>query len=103
MKALDTRMERFTAYRTQISKRDTHNADQKNPDDVPQFEGVIFSDGTCVIRWLTPSGSHSVWGSVDDMLRIHGHPEYGTIIIWHDGPPPHLWTEMLHKWTTSPP
>ena len=70
-------MERFTAYRRNISERDTHNALQKNADGDPQFEGVIWTDGSVALRWLTACRSTSVWASVADMLNIHGHPEYG--------------------------
>lgn len=78
-------MNRFTAYRPAITE-DTHNEDQANAPDEPQFEGVVFTDGTCVIRWLTAIGSTSVWASFGDMLRIHGHPEYGTRFVFHDEP-----------------
>lgn len=88
-------MQRFTVYRLDISKRDTHNDDQKNPDHEPQFEGVVFSDGTVAIRWLTKRGSHAVWSSLADMLAIHGHPEYGTLIRWHDGDAPDEWLMQL--------
>lgn len=84
-------MWRFTAYRRNISARDTHNELQKNPDDVPQFEGVIWTDGTVTLRWLTACRSTSVWANVEDMLNIHGHPEYGTEIQWHDAPAPEAW------------
>ncbi len=47
----------------------------------------MFSDGTVVLRWLTGYRSHSVWASMDDMLAICGHPEYGTRIEFHDGEP----------------
>lgn len=50
----------------------------------PQFEGVVFSDGTVCIRWLTQYQSHSIWASFQDLLAIHGHPEYGTRIEWLD-------------------
>lgn len=49
------------------------------------YEGVIFSDGTVVIRWLTAFRSHSVWASWADFYQVHGHPEYGTRIDFHDG------------------
>lgn len=49
------------------------------------YEGVIFSDGTVVIRWMTAYRSHSVWARWDDFWRVHGHPEYGTRIDFHDG------------------
>jgi len=72
----------FTVYRPNVSDA-THDANQKNAADQPQFEGVVFSDGTVAIRWLTAKRSTAVWSSVDDMLAIHGHPEYGTKIVWH--------------------
>jgi hypothetical protein len=87
-------MKRFTAYRRNIEARDTHNELQKNPNDMPQFEGVIWSDGTVTLRWLTPCASHSVWANIEDCLNIHGHPEYGTDIIWHDGKPPAHWIKQ---------
>lgn len=88
-------MQRFTAYRRNISERDTHNELQKNPDDMPQFEGVIFTDGTVAIRWLTACRSTSVWNSMEDMLNVHGHPEYGTYIAWHDGDAPDAWVKQV--------
>lgn len=94
-------IQRFTVYRRDISKRDTHNALQKNPDDVPQFEGVIWTDGTVTLRWLTACKSHSVWSSIDDCLAIHGHPEYGTTIEWHDAGAPAAWVEQVNKWAAA--
>jgi hypothetical protein len=87
---------RFTAYRRTMSSRDTHNSHQKNPDDMPQYEGVVFTDGSVAIRWLTACRSTSVWASLHDLLTIHGHPEYGTEIIWHDhSEPPAEWLSQL--------
>lgn len=48
----------------------------------PDYEGAIFSDGTVVIRWLTTYQSHSVWNSYEDFYHVHGHPEYGTKIVF---------------------
>lgn len=87
-------MQRFTVYRRNLKAAGKHNEDQGNADDAPQFEGVIFSDGTVSVRWLTACASHSVWSSIESLLRIHGHPEYGTEIIWHDGDEPAVWTQM---------
>jgi hypothetical protein len=56
-----------------------------NAGDEPDYEGVIFSDGTVVIRWLTEYQSHSVWKDWKDFYQVHGHPEYGTEIVFHDG------------------
>ena len=84
-------MQRFIAYRRNISSRVTHNEYQRNADDEPQFEGVIWTDGTVTLRWLTACRSHSVWANIEDCLRIHGHPEYGTVIHWKDGCAPAEW------------
>jgi hypothetical protein len=50
----------------------------------PDYEGVIFSDGTVVIRWLTQFRSHSVWSDWNSFYQVHGHPEYGTRIEFAD-------------------
>lgn len=42
-------IKRFTAYRRNISERDTHSALHKNDDSVPQYEGVVWSDGTATM------------------------------------------------------
>jgi len=36
-------------------------------------EGVVFADGTTVIRWLTDKRSTAVYESARDLLAIHGH------------------------------
>lgn len=36
-------------------------------------EGVEFSDGRVVIRWLSDTRSTVVWDSIDDALLVHGH------------------------------
>lgn len=88
-------IKRFTAYRTDMDRRDTHSALQKNPEDEPQYEGVVFTDGTVALRWLTPLRSTSVWPDLYSALGVHGHPEYGTNIIWHDGDPPKEWLDLV--------
>jgi hypothetical protein len=60
----------------------THNDNQVNPPDTPQFEGVLFSDGKVAIRWLTKCRSTSVWDSFEDLMAIHGHPEYESELVW---------------------
>ena len=60
----------------------THNALQVNAANEPQFEGVVFSDGIVAVRWLTAKRSTSIWASMEDMLAIHGHPEYESELIW---------------------
>lgn len=90
-------MKRFTAYRRNISQKITHNEFQKNADDQPQFEGVIWTDGSVTLRWLTACRSTSVWANLEDCLNIHGHPEYGTDIIWHDGAIPVEWEKQIKR------
>jgi len=94
-------MKRFTAYRRNISERETHNHFQKNSDDAPQFEGVIWTDGSVTLRWLTACRSTSVWSNIEDCLNIHGHPEYGTEIKWHDGPAPDAWIKQCEAANVS--
>ncbi len=87
-------MNRFTVYRPTIPV-DTYNDFRKdNAPDEAQFEGVVFTDGTCVLRWLTVGHSTSVFDSFESMLNIHGHPEYGTRFEFHDVPLPLPWTTM---------
>lgn len=76
-------MKRFMMYRKgDISI--THNENQRNPPNEPQFEGIVFSDGKVVVHWLTAVRSVSVWDSLDDLLKIHGHPEYDSELVWVD-------------------
>jgi hypothetical protein len=76
-------MRRFRCYRPAVPPG-THNEGTVNPPDEPQFEGVIFSDGTVCVRWLTAFRSHSIWNSWDDLDKVHGHPEYNSYIEWLD-------------------
>jgi hypothetical protein len=50
----------------------------------PDYEGVIFTDGTVVIRWKTEWRSHSVWPDWDSFWHVHGHAEYDTVIAFAD-------------------
>lgn len=96
-------MKRFTAYRFDIDKFPEHTELHKNQSHEPQFEGVIFSDGTCAIHWVTPIGSTSFWKSLDDLLEIHGHVEYGTYIVWHDHEKaPDEWLKRLDDYARVP-
>lgn len=76
-------MRRFRCYRPSPPP-EYYEQGAANPPEEPQFEGVEFSDGTVCVRWLTEFRSHSLWASYDDLEKIHGHPEYGTIIEWID-------------------
>ncbi len=50
------------------------------------LEGVIFSDGTTVVRWAAEGkpNSTAVWDSYDDFAYFHidQHPENGTKVNW---------------------
>lgn len=90
-----TKIKRFTAYRRNLAVRGTHSDMQRNADSEPQYEGVIFTDKTVALRWLTPLASTSVWPDLKSALGVHGHPEYGTDIVWHDCDPPEEWQAMI--------
>lgn len=36
-------------------------------------EGVRFSDGSVVLRWLGPYASTVCWRSLEDAMTVHGH------------------------------
>lgn len=46
-------------------------------------EGVLFSDGTCALRWRTETASTGVYASTEDVEAIHGHGGK-TVIRWFD-------------------
>jgi hypothetical protein len=46
-------------------------------------EGVVFSDGRTVLRWLRAGGSTAVYDSVEQMEAIHGH-DGRTSLEWVD-------------------
>lgn len=46
-------------------------------------QGAQFADGTCAIRWLSPTPSTAVFGSVEVVLAVHGHGG-DTRLIWLD-------------------
>ena len=46
-------------------------------------EGVVFSDGTVVLRWTSQTRTTGIYSSIDDVTRIHGH-EGWTAIDWID-------------------
>ena len=48
-------------------------------------EGVVFSDGTCAIRWLTATKSTAVYATLADVITIHGH-DGGTLVVFDDCP-----------------
>jgi hypothetical protein len=76
-------MRRFEVYRPSPPQEYYAQGAANAPGEV-QFEGVVFSDGTVCVRWLTEYRSHSLWGCLADLEQIHGHPEYGTKWRWLD-------------------
>lgn len=44
-------------------------------------EGVEFSDGQCVMRWLTDKSSIAIYKNAERLISIHGH-EGATQIKW---------------------
>jgi hypothetical protein len=47
-------------------------------------EGVEFTDGTCVIRWLTATSSTGIYHSIKEVEILHGH-NGRTTVEWLDG------------------
>jgi len=90
----DHNIRRFTAYRPLVAEKGNHTHTQMNAPEEVQYEGVVFSDGSCALRWRTAVNSTSLWDSFEDAMEIHGHPEYGTRIVFHDEPIPLPWEEQ---------
>lgn len=44
-------------------------------------EGVVFSDRTCALRFLTKNRSTAVYATLEDLMEIHGHAG-DTELIW---------------------
>lgn len=77
------RVRRFVGYRPNPPAEYLDNGTAAPPDE-PQYEGVVFTDGTVALRWRTEFRSTSLWTSYEDFFHVHGHPEYGTRIDWLD-------------------
>jgi hypothetical protein len=46
-------------------------------------EGVVFTDGTTAVRWLSSRSSTVIWSSIEDVRAVHGHAG-ATEIVWWD-------------------
>lgn len=46
-------------------------------------EGVVFTDGTVVLRWTTEHKSTAIYNNLEECEKIHGH-QGKTQIIWKD-------------------
>lgn len=55
-----------------------------NGGEKPDYQGVVFDDGTVAVRWMTQYGSHVIWPDFATFYAVHGHPEYGTRIVWYE-------------------
>jgi hypothetical protein len=43
------------------------------------FEGIQFTDGTVVIRWLSKLRTTAVYASIEELEAIHGHEGKGHV------------------------
>ena len=46
-------------------------------------EGIEFTDKTVAIRWTTEYRSTTIWSSIYEMMKVHGH-DGATTLIWID-------------------
>lgn len=44
-------------------------------------EGVVFTDGSCVMRWLTHTSSTALYKTLADLETIHGHEGRTTVVF----------------------
>lgn len=76
-------MRAFRGYRDNPPEAYTANdMGLTNHGKLPDYEGIIFEDGTVALHWLTAYRSHVIWPNYDTFYAVHGHPEYGTRIEW---------------------
>jgi hypothetical protein len=69
-------------------------------------EGVVFTDGTTVLRWLTQHTSTAIYDSADELILIHGHDgstqvqwiDAATVDEWKD---PFTYGQVGAKWKDS--
>jgi hypothetical protein len=78
-------MRRFKVYRPEVPQAHLDAGRAVDPSLV-QLEGVEFSNGIVVVQWQTGGSLPASWTSFDAFYKIHGHPEYGTVIQWLDEP-----------------
>jgi hypothetical protein len=78
----------FAGYRPEAPEEYRDKGITNASEQLPDYEGVIFGDGSVVVRWRTAYCSTSVWASWSDFYHVHGHAEYGTRIDFDDGGPP---------------
>jgi len=45
------------------------------------LEGIVFTDGTVAIRWLSKFASTAIYNSLAEFEAIHGHDGKG-YIVW---------------------
>lgn len=48
-------------------------------------EGVIWSDKTVTVSWLTKTSSKNFYACIEDVIEIHGH-DGRTQIVWREFP-----------------
>jgi hypothetical protein len=46
-------------------------------------EGILFTDGTTVLRWTGEFGSVVIYRAVEDVIAVHGH-RGSTELVWLD-------------------
>lgn len=79
-------MRLFTGYRP-TPPAEYADKGLANPPDMPQYQGVVFDDGTVALRWVTSYKSTSLFKNYREFFKVHGHPEYGTRIEWVQAQP----------------
>ncbi len=75
-KTTDKPLKLFSMYRRGDISED-HDENQRTDPDKPQFDGVIFRSGKCVISWNTEAKSVAVFDSFEELMKIHGHNKPG--------------------------
>lgn len=57
-------------------------------------DGIVFDDGSVVMKWNTETTSVALYQSIEDVITIHGH-NGRTVVQWVDDEDFEVWPEFL--------
>jgi hypothetical protein len=77
----------FVGYRPDAAALGKHSVDTLNAPELPQYQGVIFADGTVTVRTLTRVRSWGTWDSFAEFYAT-GSGEELARIVWPTGDAP---------------
>ncbi len=59
-------------------------------------DGVLFSDGTCALRWLTKHHSTALYDDLKTLVDIHGHGGATRVVFPREDGANQTWPACFH-------